>query len=79
MSINDMRDAGIELQGDIIVARWDDGKDDYAVRKPLNSLSRKERKELLDLEIGYIFPMREYIDNIMTEVIVIEVKPIERY
>lgn len=76
MTINDMLNAGIEIQGDLIVAQYDSIAENFRVRKPYEEV-RKNRKlrKLLDKEILYMYPNTEYLDGRNeVSVIVIEVE-----
>lgn len=75
MTYNDMLNAGIEMQGDVIITQYDSNAEDFRVRKPFSEIckSRKLRK-LLDKEILYMYPNTEYLDGRNeVAVIVIEV------
>lgn len=67
MTINDMIDAGIEIQGRTEIRRWNNEKENYDIKTDIPMFELKEtNKWLFDLEITYMYA----IDNTL----VIEVK-----
>jgi hypothetical protein len=79
MTVRDMFDQGITLQGNIRIQRWNNNIEDYdldyeAWNSDLVGVRRDIPRKLLDTEISFIYPTIQYYNERKVPQVVIEVR-----
>ena len=79
MTVRDMFNQGITLQGNIRIQRWNDNIEDYdleyeAWNSDLVGVRRDMPKNLLDTEISFIYTAIQYYNGREVPQVVIEVR-----